>query len=404
MKPSRRLLATATAALLGLTPLTLATASAASTAAVGTPLAIAHFSHLVVDQAHGHLFISGGASTSQLLVTDLNGTLVQQIPLPSGATGLTLSTDGTTLYAALPDSDAITAVDTASLTRTATYPTGAGTHPDSLAATADTVWFGYTTGSGGNIGALTPEGTITLARDTQTWSTSPTLTTTPGAPGLLVAGAENWSIKIPDTVTLSVYAAATGTLTRTAGTTFDFYALNDFALTPDGKDVAIGSNDGTASGFLRTTDLSRDPAKADGLFGTALAIAPDGTVANNQNVRAYQTPYNYYFTGPDQRIASHGLAWSDDETRLYAVLTDDSGNNPTLQIQTNPEVQTCQLRVNTPSTAVAPGSALNMVVWDDCTAPLPSDAVLHVTRYDAAHPHGIALPDLPASPRGGWDT
>lgn len=74
---------------------------------------------IVVDDAHGRVFVSGGQGNTGVVVADLDGQIVQTIPDLAGASGLLLSEDGATLYAALADAKAIAAIDTATLvTRT----------------------------------------------------------------------------------------------------------------------------------------------------------------------------------------------------------------------------------------------------------------------------------------------
>src|ERR1700722_14620083 len=66
------------------------------------PLPISSYYQMVVDAAHGHIFISQGSSSQDgILVTDLSGQVITTITGQSGVVGITLSPDGSTLYAAL---------------------------------------------------------------------------------------------------------------------------------------------------------------------------------------------------------------------------------------------------------------------------------------------------------------
>jgi sugar lactone lactonase YvrE len=66
-----------------------------------TTLPITSYYQMAVDAAHGHIFISQGSSGEDgILVTDLTGQ-VTTITGQDGVFGLTLSPDGSTLYAAL---------------------------------------------------------------------------------------------------------------------------------------------------------------------------------------------------------------------------------------------------------------------------------------------------------------
>ena len=68
------------------------------------------FADIVVDPAHGHVFISQG--TDIVVVTDLFGQKVGEIPGLSGAQRMTLSDDGSKLFIALNGANAIAEVDT----------------------------------------------------------------------------------------------------------------------------------------------------------------------------------------------------------------------------------------------------------------------------------------------------
>src|ERR1019366_8930406 len=68
-------------------------------------LPITQYSHMLVDPAHHHLFITSGSGSSRILVTDYSGQTVATIPNEPGATGLALSSDGSTAYAALSHRD-----------------------------------------------------------------------------------------------------------------------------------------------------------------------------------------------------------------------------------------------------------------------------------------------------------
>ncbi|MDV7218198.1 hypothetical protein [Streptomyces prunicolor] len=72
MKTRRMSLLAAAATVLGLAGV-IVPGAADSYAASGVALPIAHFSHLLVDAGHRHLFFSGGAGTDGIVVTDLDG-------------------------------------------------------------------------------------------------------------------------------------------------------------------------------------------------------------------------------------------------------------------------------------------------------------------------------------------
>ncbi|MEU6462611.1 hypothetical protein [Streptomyces sp. NPDC046976] len=127
----------ATALVVGLATATVGlTGSAAARADSTAVLPLSHYAHMLVDTVHRHLFFSQGAGSTGIVVTDLAGTPVTTIEDERGATGLALSGDGATLYAALADGDAVAAIDTATLTESTRYPGGTGSAPASVAVAA----------------------------------------------------------------------------------------------------------------------------------------------------------------------------------------------------------------------------------------------------------------------------
>src|SRR5271169_2676021 len=115
-------------------------------------LPITNYWQMLVDPIHQHLFISSGSSSSTILVTDYSGQTVATIPNEPGAYGLALSSDGSTVYAARPNSDAISAISTSTLAETARYFTGTNTGPTYVAYTSGKVWFGYNGSAAGDGG------------------------------------------------------------------------------------------------------------------------------------------------------------------------------------------------------------------------------------------------------------
>ncbi|MFF5431479.1 hypothetical protein ACFY5K_15500 [Streptomyces griseofuscus] len=366
------------------------------------PLPLAHFAHLVVDAPHGHLFISGGAGTDGILVTDLDGGNPTTLGGEPGATGLALSDDGSVLYAALPDQDAIAAIDTKNLTESARYDTGAGTRPDSLAVAGGSLWFGYGTAGAGGIGSVDGAGTVTLRQDQGSWATAPMLATTPTPSGVLAAAAQTGA-----TSAFVTYRAEGGALTRQAAKALPVPDLDDFAVTADGLHLAVPSLRSASPDRYRTSDLAADGQFATGVYGKSVAVAPDGTLADGDRglVTFPETGdgnYTEYFYDRDLRIAAHGVAWAPDENRVYGVAVNASGGTPTLHISRDPETAPVTLSASGP-TPLAPGEAYSFLVTPDSTLGLGAGqsmipGTVRITRYDDAHPDGVLVPDPIAVP------
>ncbi|WP_339130559.1 hypothetical protein WJM95_16920 [Streptomyces sp. f51] len=394
-----RLSSPAAAVLVGLTAV-VGPGAVDAHAGSGTPLPIAHFSHLVVDARHGHLFISGGAGTDGIVVTDLDGANPTTIGGEPGATGLALSGDGSALYAALPGQDAIAAISTESLTESARYGTGADTHPDSLAVAGGTLWFGYGSAGAGGIGSLSADGTVTLRQDPGSWPAPPMLATTPTPSGALAAAAQTGT-----TSAFVTYRAGDGTLTRQAEKALPVPDLSDFALTADGQHLAVSSWAHPTGDRYRTSDLTADGRFAMPVAAKAVAVAPDGTLAGcgcgGDAFEAFPETgegfYEEYAYDSPVRMAAHGLAWAPDGSRLYSVGVDASGGTPTLHIGRDPETAWVHLYGVT-ATPLAPGEAYAFRAGFD--SPLSLDAgqtmmpgTVRITRYDDADPDGVPITD-----------
>ncbi len=136
-----------------------ASASAGSgsiSGSAGLRLPVTSFYQLAVDSRHDHLFFSEGypdesgspkPGTGQgLLVTSFSGKTAATLHAGTEVTGLTLSPDGTTLYAALPLADEVAAISTATLKQTAAYHLGPGDKPMSVAVASGKLWVSYDTG------------------------------------------------------------------------------------------------------------------------------------------------------------------------------------------------------------------------------------------------------------------
>ncbi|MDX6347927.1 MAG: hypothetical protein QOF84_2717 [Streptomyces sp.] len=403
MKLARLSLVTALAVLAGVT-VGIAPAASAAGAVAAVPLPFAHFADMAVDAGHGHVFISGGSGSDSLLVTDLDGNTVATIPSEPGATSLALSADGGTLYAALTSSDAISVIDTDTLTEIVRDDTGSGTRPASLAVAGGRVWFGYGTAGAGAIGSLDVSGAgpdaVALDQDPAgTWAGAPLLATRPGqvgSSGVLVAGAQG-----ADAADFAVFDVSSGAAERTASTTLAMTGLAQFAVTADGKDVLIGrlGQQLTTSDY-RTSDLAIDPDGQERWFyPTAVAVAPDGTVAVSQSAdqlpiyRSDNSSSMNWFEGPDfSHFADRGVAWDPDGSRLFVVTIDNVSGKPTLRVAKNPEVALTDGYLS-PDRFVKPGEAVTgwfTIVTEGTPFGSP---VAHLTRIDPAHPDGIALPD-----------
>jgi YVTN family beta-propeller protein len=209
-----------------------------------TTLPFAAAANMVVDTETGYVFVSGGSSSTYIEVLNLSGQIVGQIQNENGATGLALSSDGGTLYAADSASDSIAVINASTLTQTASYPTVVA--PTYLALSGGNLWF--TTFADMDIHELALSTGTASTTSVGTTAYSSTLAASPSAPSVLVSGTPGL-----DPATIDVFTVASGAPVYTAGgwlgsVTGDSegcanLGVGGMAITPDGKslDLACGA-------------------------------------------------------------------------------------------------------------------------------------------------------------------
>ncbi|MFE7324691.1 YncE family protein [Streptomyces sp. NPDC057565] len=376
---------------------TAAGSASAASAAVASPGGI------VADGALKRVFV-GDRSAGKILAADYTGALVDSVSGISGVSGLAVSDDGATLYAAAEGSHEIVALDAATLDVKARYAVATDTGPRHVAFTGGKVWFTYGDQWDGDLGSVDPavdpaSGTdaVTLGQFPQPypgiWGPA-LLDTDPSAPGLLAVGQTGIS-----TDSMAVVDVSGTTPQLTAWYSGD-YTLNqgigDIDLVPGAPEVLVNG-------------MQRD-AYADGKFTAAGAypsgqradIAADGLVAQvgGTKVAVYRPgatqPLRTYTTGT---YGTADLTWAPDSSRIFALVGTSGGY--TLKALTDPTLNVPSLTVNAPSTATR-GKQLTVTGKLSATVPLPSGAKLQVTRTDLESPSGKALPAVAVKADGSY--
>ncbi|MEV4875452.1 YncE family protein [Streptomyces cyaneofuscatus] len=372
---------------------------------------------IVVDGVHKRVFISDPRS-GKVVATDYNGKVVRQIGSLPGVIGLEVSPDSKTVYAAVPGAEAIVVIDTATLAETKRYQLGEGVKPKYPAVAGGRLWFGFDSpfeGHRGQIGSVditSPEETVTLGSGMEDgWYSAPRLASDPGAPTVLAAAEEGSSF-----TELAVYKVVDGTRTRVAHgptgtgpngeTQYQSY-LNDFDITPDGKNVLVGSGGGSpySAQSYSTADLSRTGRLATNNGGRAVAVAPDGTIAlgswQSPNVRIYKqggqgASRTYTFppytgnTATPYDLREAGLAWAPDRSRVFALATNVYNDVYALRTLTDPSKSAVTVSVKAPSKATR---AKKLTVNGKLTTntALPTGTKATVVRTDLESPKGKSL-------------
>jgi DNA-binding beta-propeller fold protein YncE len=317
--------------------------TARATGAATLPLPA--YGAMAVDQAHKRVFVTGGAASNGLVVLDFSGRVVKTLNGQYGATGMTMSQDGKTLYVALAAGDAVSAIDTATLAESKRYPTGARTCPTHLARTGALVWFGYGCDStwDGRIGRLDPASAqpVVLDKGNVSFQTAPYLTSSGAAAGPLVVT----QLELSPSET-HVFSLNGGELV--AGPAGDVLGGNviDAALSPDGATLhsAAGSQDRVDA--FATADLAGRGSYPTGPHPNAVRVSPDGGyvatgayTSRDKAVRVFakdaSTPTNAFGLDGDV-LADRGLAWSGDGRSLFAIVHGPSDVRPRFVVISRP--------------------------------------------------------------------
>lgn len=426
MRFSGKLLMAGVAAMVGALALP-ALATSAARADSTTPLTqLTSFHQILVDEQEGFVFLSEGQDSYGVLtngaddipgivVTDLAGNYVTTIDAGMGADGMALSSDGSTLYAALEPDNTVAAIDVSSITSTTTSPTQAYWRlngwevPYSLAIQSGKLWVSYdpeqVSVGGAQIGYFDMSQTDPTFNDqvgselAGYWQQAPDLAADPSESGVLIASGDarsdtevaSWNVASGTPVTLvprqelddaagyqcggpvqAVLPGGGSFMTACPSPDMDSYSTSDFSVT------------GSYTGDDYTDAVATAPQTGLVAVGADNILGPD--------IFVYQTgssaPLNIYDFGQivdDQDNAqvpvSGGLAMSPDGSELYAVT--NSINNPTayqLHVFDNPDQSKTSLTLNGSATGAAGGKLTMSGMLTLASVPTPADETMAVTR------------------------
>ena len=386
--------ATAFAVLFSSAALTVAAAGSASAAAA----TVTNAGGLVVDGALQRVFVSDAAD-GRILATDYNGTLVDLNVGFGSVSDLALSDDGATLYAALPNTHEIVALDAATLDVKTRYSVPTDTGPRHLAFAGGKVWFSYGDQWDGDLGSVDPSIDPASGTDPVAMTQFPTegtsvgiwgpalLDTDPDRPGMLAVGETGIS-----TDSMAVLDVSGGTAKLTAWYDGD-YTLNsgigDIDLVAGADEVLVNGSDRDAYADGKFSKAGAYPA------GQRADIAANGLVAqiNGGKVAVYRPNATrplrtYTFATPDIYSSVGPVRWAPDSSRIFALVPTTNGY--TLKPLTQPTLNVPTLTVNAPTSA-ARAKPLTVTGKISATVPLPTGVKLAVTRTDLATPSGKAL-------------
>ena len=332
----------------------LGTARADST---GKHLDLTALYQMVVDSAHGHLFFTSHSGTDSVLVTDLAGNTVTHLDAP-GATAITLSPDGSTLYVGAAAftagrlANTVTAYSTTTLAQTAQYSVGSYGEPEYVAVQSGKL-FVSVSGSDAigafDLSAAAPVYTPQLTMGA--WSSPPILAADPtGAGNMLVAVVSNMQWSNVETYDTSqgdpVRSTAAGALTFGGGKTCG--DVSGIAVVPGGGQFISACGNAQSSGaptpaaltVLSTANLSQQGSYGPLSSPDAVAIAPgSGLIAGGGSDGSHVfkpgggAAVNVFGGAP---VGGDGIGLSADGSELYVVTAVAGGLY--LNVYDNPSV------------------------------------------------------------------
>jgi DNA-binding beta-propeller fold protein YncE len=142
---------------------------------------------LAVDPVYDHVFVSGGPGTSSIVVLDFSGDIVATITGEPGASQMAVDPATHALYVALHDSNAISEINTQTLSETARFAAYAA--PASLVIAGGQLWYSDTDeAAGGYVASMSLDGT---ALTEQLQLREPVLLTSGGPGADLLATADS---------------------------------------------------------------------------------------------------------------------------------------------------------------------------------------------------------------------
>jgi hypothetical protein len=312
-------------------------ASAQADTGTQLPFANGRAAWLAVDSAHQHVFVSGGAGNSSIVVLNYAGQILKTIGGEGGASQMVLNAATHTLYVALHDSSAISEIDTQTLTETHRFSTAPYPSPTSLVIAGGKLWFSCANGSSGCLVSANLDG-----------SGMATPISGGNFPLFLAAGGTSnhllaFGYSEDEPPSLYVYDVSGSTPTEVGyvfapnGNSSD---IADMTFSPSGANLLLATG---APYFIQSLTASTLTPSFDyptGPYPVAVAVTADGKhvaggintgTGEGNDVFVYPTgsttPVRRWAIGSGvPGLLDHSLAFTPDASRLFAITNGPSGH------------------------------------------------------------------------------
>ncbi len=319
---------------------------ATATASSVTRLPFAGGGWMAVDGTHSHVFVSGGAGTSSIVVLDFSGTIVATIAGQQGASGLVVDEANGILYAALRDGTAISKIDTTTLAEVGRMSVAPLSLPTNLALAGGKLWFTHSCQQGGGTGSMNLDGT-SVTDETTLPGYCPTFATSAGNTDLLAVGDMGLS-----PTTLYVYDVSTDppTLVKSVSGPGGAGNLRSLAFSPDAQRVLMASGAPYQVQSFLASDLTLAATYPTGPYPIAVAVSSDGAYVAAGADASYEkdvfvfpvgstTPVRSWdFASTGKRLTPGGLAFSPNANKLFATSTNDASGKLDFRVYSKPTV------------------------------------------------------------------
>jgi DNA-binding beta-propeller fold protein YncE len=282
---------------------------------------------VVVDAAHGRVYLTAGKNTKDVVATDLDGGNPRKIAEVDGGAGMTLSPDGSKLYVAASAGSWVSVIDTSTYETTGLWigkTDGTNTCPRDVALAAGQLWVAWGCDNA-------PAGVGRIDLETRRYELNVTvgdgsvrnlvsspslLATVPGQPNVLIVG-ETDSLPAP----LYRFEIEDNLLVLKAVGTTDGGPVAQMAVTPDGSEIIIPSGAPYYHQVFRTSDLTLAGKYQTTTYPNAVAIRDDGLVVAGVN-GSYEEDLWVFEPGGTEPIITYEFGHLPNETTWAYHLED----------------------------------------------------------------------------------
>jgi hypothetical protein len=301
----------------------------ASAAIPSTNLALTGFSHMAVDDAHGHVFVTGAQGDGVVVVMNDDGTLAAAIPGVAGASGMALA--GGTLYVARCGAGTIVEIDPATLQDVGSFSADV-TGTCDLVEAGGRLWYP----SSGGLASVSEDSSHTVVTPGSALADG-MLATSAGQPNQLVVGDADHAAP-----TVRVFDVTDPTAPTLLGShAFGGGAVVDLAVAPDGGTVLLAQQSSPFKATVRTLPGFGTPTvsqyglnrptnavaiSANGAkiaTGTDDGIVDDDVLVFNPGSTVAKRSWDF---GPTTNVMyPRGLEFSSTGGHLFAISGDVQG-------------------------------------------------------------------------------